>query len=162
MGGWREYSGREGPSKAIFRLTADGAMLLCCANLVSYFTSDVTPAMLREYVPVLMLFAVSLFTALAMVVGSHLVSWRRPTPVKGEPYESGIPPVGDTRERFAVKYYVVAMLFLLFDVEVVFLFTWAAVARRVGLMGYAGIMVFLVLLIVGLVYEWKRGALEWD
>ncbi len=118
--------------------------------------------MLREYVPVLILFGVSVVTALMMVVGSQVASTIRPTEVKGEPYESGIPPLGDTRERFAVKYYVVAVLFLLFDVEVVFLFAWGAVSRQLGTAGYLGILVFLGLLVIGLVYEWKKGALDWD
>jgi len=118
--------------------------------------------MLREYVPVLMIFAVSLGAAVIMVVGSQILSNRRPTSVKGEPYESGIPPLGDTRDRFAVKYYVVAMLFLLFDVEVVVLFTWAVVFRELGLFGFIAILVFLMMLVVGLLYEWKKGALEWD
>lgn len=118
--------------------------------------------MLREYVPVLILFGVSLLTAGLMVVGSQFLSALRPTPVKGEPYESGIRPLGDTRQRFAVKYYVVAMLFLVFDVEVVILFTWGAVSRELGLFGFMGILVFLALLIIGLVYEWKKGALEWE
>jgi NADH-quinone oxidoreductase subunit A len=118
--------------------------------------------MLREYVPVLMIFALSLGAAIIMVLGSHVFSNYRPTPVKGEPYESGIPPLGDTRERFAVKYYLVAMLFLLFDVEVVILFTWAVVFKQLGLFGFLAILVFLVLLVVGLLYEWRQGALEWD
>lgn len=118
--------------------------------------------MLREYVPVLMIFGVSLGVAAVMVIGSHLLSTYRPTAVKSQAYESGMPPLGDARERFAVKYYVVAMLFLLFDVEVVFLFTWGAVFRRLGLFGYVAILVFLALLIVGLLYEWRKGALEWD
>jgi NADH-quinone oxidoreductase subunit A len=118
--------------------------------------------MLREYVPVLMIFALSLGAAVVMVLGSHIFSNRRPTPIKAQPYESGIPPLGDTRERFAVKYYVVAMLFLLFDVEVVVLFTWAIVFRQLGLGGFVAISIFLLLLIIGLVYEWKKGALEWE
>ncbi len=118
--------------------------------------------MQREYVPVLILFAVSLINAVALVGLSHLLSTFRPTPVKKSPYESGIPPLGDARERFAVKYYIVAMLFLLFDVEVVFLFAWGAVFSRVGLLGYSAIMIFLFVLVVGLVYEWKKGALEWE
>ena len=118
--------------------------------------------MLREYVPVLMIFALSLGAAVIMVVGSHIFSNYRPTPVKGQPYESGIPALGDTRERFAVKYYLVAMLFLLFDVEVVVLFTWAVVFRQLGLSGFIAISIFLLLLIAGLVYEWRKGALEWD
>ncbi len=118
--------------------------------------------MLREYVPVLMIFAVSLGTGILMVLGSHLLSARRPTPVKAQPYESGVPPLGDTRHRFAVKYYVVAMLFLLFDVEVAYVFTWAVVFRRLALFGFVAMLVFLLLLAVGLVYEWKKGALEWE
>jgi NADH-quinone oxidoreductase subunit A len=118
--------------------------------------------MLREYVAVLMIFAMSLGVAVLMVVGSHIFSTYRPTPVKSQPYESGIPPLGDTRDRFAIKYYLVAMLFLLFDVEVVILFTWAVVFRRLGLFGFSAILVFLILLVVGLVYEWKKGALEWN
>jgi len=118
--------------------------------------------MLREYIPVLMIFAISLGAAAVMVVGSQILSSHRPTSVKGQPYESGMPPLGDTRERFAVKYYIVAMLFLLFDVEVVILFTWAVVFKQLGLFGFVAILVFLLMLIVGLVYEWKKGALEWD
>jgi NADH-quinone oxidoreductase subunit A len=118
--------------------------------------------MLREYVPVLILFGLSLVTCVVMVVGSQIFSNYRPTAVKGEPYESGIPALGDTRERFAIKYYVVAMLFLLFDVEVVILFTWGVVFRELGMFGYLAISVFLFLLIVGLLYEWKKGALDWE
>ena len=118
--------------------------------------------MLREYIPVLMIFAVSLGVAAIMVIGSQIFSSHRPTPVKGQPYESGMPPLGDTRERFAVKYYIVAMLFLLFDVEVVILFTWGVVFKQLGLFGFIAILVFLLMLIVGLIYEWKKGALEWD
>jgi NADH-quinone oxidoreductase subunit A len=118
--------------------------------------------MLREYVPVLMIFGASLGAAVLMVVGSHIFSHYRPTPVKEQPYESGIPALGDTRERFAVKYYVVAVLFLLFDVEVVILFTWAIVFRQLGLFGYVAILVFLALLVIGLLYEWRKGALDWE
>jgi NADH-quinone oxidoreductase subunit A len=118
--------------------------------------------MLREYVPVLMIFGASLAVAAIMVIGSQIFSTYRPTKVKGEPYESGMPAIGSPRERFAVKYYVVAMLFLLFDVEVVILFTWGVVFKQLGLFGYITIMIFLALLVIGLLYEWKKGALEWD
>lgn len=131
-------------------------------DFVNIFTIPGREAMLRSYVPVLILFAVSLVTAVLMMAASHWMSTFRPTPAKGAPYESGIQPLGDTRKRFAVKYYIVAMLFLLFDVEVVFLFTWGAVFQRIGLFGYVAILVFLMLLVVGLLYEWKKGALEWD
>lgn len=117
--------------------------------------------MLREYVPVLMIFVLSLGAGVLMVLGSHVLSNYRPNPIKEQAYESGMPPLGDTRDRFAVKYYVIAMLFLLFDVEVVILFTWAVVFRELGLYGFVVISVFLLLLVVGLVYEWRKGALEW-
>lgn len=118
--------------------------------------------MLREYVPVLFLFALSIATGVMMVMMSLRIGPRRPTPVKAEPYESGMPPWGDARARFAVKYYVVALLFLLFDVEMVFMFTWAVVFRRLGLTSFIAILVFLLLLVVGLIYEWKKGGLEWE
>lgn len=118
--------------------------------------------MLREYIPVLILFGVSLINAVGMMVASQLLSTRRQTPVKAQPYESGMPPLGDTRERLSVKFYVVAMLFLLFDVETVFLVAWGVVFRDLGGFGYLAILIFLVLLVVGLLYEWRKGALEWD
>lgn len=117
---------------------------------------------MRQYIPILILFAISFINAIALVGLSHLVSTFRPTPVKQTAYESGIPPLGDARQPFVVKYYLVAMLFLLFDVEVVFLFTWAAVFQRLGMFGYGAILIFLFVLIVGLIYEWKKGALDWD
>jgi NADH-quinone oxidoreductase subunit A len=131
-------------------------------DFVTIITSGVRSTMLREYIPVLMIFAISLAAAVIMVVGSQILSSHRPTSVKGQPYESGMPPLGDTRERFAVKYYVVAMLFLLFDVEVVILFTWGVVFKQLGLYGFIAILLFLLMLIVGLVYEWRKGALEWN
>lgn len=118
--------------------------------------------MLREYLPVLFLFALSIATGAMMVMMSLRIGPHRPTLVKAEPYESGMPPKGDTRERFAVKYYIVALLFLLFDVEVVFLISWAIVFRRLGIASFIAIIVFLLLLVVGLIYEWKSGALEWE
>ena len=117
---------------------------------------------MRQYIPILILFAISFINAIALVGLSHLVSTFRPTPVKQTAYESGIPPLWDARQPFVVKYYLVAMLFLLFDVEVVFLFTWAALFQRLGMFGYGAILIFLFVLIVGLIYEWKKGALDWD
>ncbi len=118
--------------------------------------------MLREYVPILFLFALSLGFAVMMVMMSARLGPHRPTPVKSEPYESGIPPLGNARRRFAVKYYVVALLFLIFDLEAIFLIAWAAVRRRLGLSGFVAILVFLALIVGGLLYEWKKGGLDWD
>jgi NADH-quinone oxidoreductase subunit A len=97
-----------------------------------------------------------------MIALSHLVSPYRPTPVKLEPYESGITPVGDTRERFSIKFYLVAILFIVFDIETVFLIPWAVLFRTLGVFGFVEMLVFMAVLLVGLVYVWKKGALQWD
>ncbi|MGH7573953.1 MAG: NADH-quinone oxidoreductase subunit A [Longimicrobiales bacterium] len=118
--------------------------------------------MIDAYVPILILFGVSLANAVGMLVVSHLVSPRRPTPVKEAPYESGMVPLGDTRERFSVKFYMVAILFIVFDVETVFLIPWSVAVRTLGWEGFIAAMIFIVVLTVGMIYEWKKGALEWD
>jgi NADH-quinone oxidoreductase subunit A len=118
--------------------------------------------MLESYVPILILLGVSLANAVGMVVLSHFVSPFRPTPAKLEPYESGMTPLGDTRERFSVKFYMVAILFIVFDLETIFLLSWGVVMRTLGWEGFAAAMIFIVVLTVGMIYEWKKGALEWE
>ncbi len=118
--------------------------------------------MLDSYLPLLILLALSIVNAIGMVVLSTLVSPTKRTAVKSAPYESGIDPLGSDRERFSVKFYVVAILFIVFDVETVFLVPWAVVMREVGLAGFVTAMIFIFILTVGLIYEWKKGALEWD
>lgn len=118
--------------------------------------------MLRPYIPVLILLAISAAQAVGMVVLSQVLSPGRQTAVKAAPYESGMVPLGGTRERFSVKFYVVAILFIVFDVETVFLLPWAVEARTLGWEGFAAAMIFIFILTVGLIYEWKKGALEWD
>jgi NADH-quinone oxidoreductase subunit A len=124
--------------------------------------------MTQGYVVVLILIAFVIANAGLLIGLSHLVGPRRPTALKGTPYESGMPPLGSARERFSVKFYLVAMLFIVFDIETVFLLPWAAIY-----MGGAGtgpgmgfllveMLVFLGILAAGYVYVWKRGALEWD
>lgn len=100
--------------------------------------------------------------ATGMIVLSHLVTRPRPTSVKRTPYESGMPPLGDTRDRFSVKFYLIAMLFIVFDIETVFMIPWGVMFRRLGLFGLVEMVIFIVILLVGYVYAWKRGALEWD
>jgi NADH-quinone oxidoreductase subunit A len=116
--------------------------------------------------------------AVAMVAISTLVLRRRPSPVKDQPYESGIPPLGDARERFSVKFYMVAMLFIIFDIETVFMIPWGTYFRQLscttalvnmscpaGMTSFFGLgemLVFMVILLVGFVYVWKKGALQWD
>ena len=118
--------------------------------------------MLRTYFPLLILLALSVVNAVAMIGLSTVVSPTKRTAVKSAPYESGMDPLGGTRERFSVKFYVVAILFIVFDVETVFLVPWAVVMREVGLAGFVAAAIFIFILTVGLIYEWKKGALEWD
>jgi NADH-quinone oxidoreductase subunit A len=116
--------------------------------------------MVDSYLPLLVLF----FFAGAVVISLLLIAERagpkKPSPIKGEPFESGNPPKGDARIRFPVKFYLVAMLFLIFDVEVVFLYPWAILFRRLGVFGLVEMGIFLLILVIGFIYAWKRGALE--
>jgi len=118
--------------------------------------------MLREYVPLLMLMGFVVVMGAAFIVLSLLLSNRRPTVMKGVPYESGMPPLGTARQRFSVKFYVVAMLFIVFDLEAVFMIPWAKAFRGLGWFGLIEMAVFIFILAVGYVYIWKRGALEWE
>ncbi len=117
----------------------------------------------QPYIPFLILLGVAGFTAVGMIVASHLLAPRRPTPLKDAPYESGMPPLGTAHERFSVKFYLVAMLFIVFDIETVFLIPWGAIFSGPG-MGFllVEMLVFMLILAVGYVYVWKRGALQWD
>jgi NADH-quinone oxidoreductase subunit A len=99
--------------------------------------------------------------ALASVVLSGLLGPRKPNAAKSAPYECGMPPVGDARERQSVKFYLVAMIFLLFDIEVAFLYPWAMALRDLGWPGFFQVGLFMVLLLAGYVYVWRKGALDW-
>lgn len=103
-----------------------------------------------------------LILAASHVVGARLAGTRRPTAAKAGPYESGMVPIGDTRERFSVKFYIVAILFIVFDIETIFLIPWAVIYRQLGLFGFLEMLVFILILVAGLVYAWKKGALEWN
>ncbi len=124
--------------------------------------------MLQPYVPLVLLVVFVAFNAVMMVALSHLFSSSRPTPIKSVPYESGMPPLGNARERYDVKFYLVAVLFIVFDIEVVFMMPWAVAFRQLDLfgLGMAGGLIemgiFVLILAVGYVYIWKRGALEWN
>lgn len=118
--------------------------------------------MLDSYIPLLILLGISAAQAVGMVVLSEVLSPTKRTAVKASPYESGIDPLGSTRQRFSVKFYVVAILFIVFDVEAVFLLPWAVAMREVGVAGFVTALIFIFILTVGLIYEWKKGALEWD
>ena len=99
--------------------------------------------------------------ALVSIVLSGLLGPRKPTPEKAAPYECGMPPVGDARERQSVKFYLVAMIFLLFDIEVAFLYPWAMALRELGWPGFVQVVLFMALLLAGYVYVWRKGVLDW-
>ncbi len=118
--------------------------------------------MLHEYGAVLLLIAFAVVSAVMMIGMSHMVGPRRPTVVKTSPYESGMPALGHTRGRFSVKFYLVAVLFIVFDIETVFMIPWAVAFRQLGLFGLIEMAIFIVVLGVGFIFVWKRGAFEWD
>ena len=117
---------------------------------------------MAAYLPIA-LFAVlaSVFAVVGLVAGSLIRPTGRDQEGKLEPYECGVEPVRDARQRFSVRFYIVAMLFLIFDVETIFLFPWAVQFRQLALFGFIEMVIFIAILIFGYVYAWKRGALEW-
>ena len=129
---------------------------------VTDFTQAQGIPMAGSYVPLLILFAASAVAALGFVAISTILSARRPTPQKEMPYESGMIPLGDTRARFSVKFYMVAISFIVFDLETVFLIPWAVEVKELGWSAFLAVTLFVIVLAVGLLYEWKKGGLEWD
>ena len=118
--------------------------------------------MAPSYLPILILLGVSVLNAVGMLAASHILNPRRVTPEKEMPYESGMIPLGDTRGRFSVKFYMVAISFIIFDLEAIFLIPWAVEMRSLGWAGFLGIFIFTAVLAVGLIYEWRKGGLEWE
>ena len=117
---------------------------------------------LINYLPIILLIALAGLFALGSLLLSSSLGPRNPTPEKLAPYECGITPTGSARDRIPVHFYLVAMLFIVFDIEIVFLYPWAVVMKRLGLFGLVEMGVFVVILLAGLVYVWKKGGLEWD
>ena len=122
--------------------------------------------MLEDYFPILMFIAVGLLVGLGPVIlgsgVSRLLGVHRPDSEKLSPYECGFEAFEDARMKFDVRYYLIAILFILFDLEIAFLFPWAVVLQEIGLFGLIAMIVFLAILVVGFVYEWMKGALEWE
>jgi NADH-quinone oxidoreductase subunit A len=118
--------------------------------------------MLAEYFPILMFILVGLAIGVAPMVLGKLLGPSRPDPEKLSPYECGFEAFEDARMKFDVRYYLVAILFILFDLEIAFLFPWAVALNDIGLAGFLAMMLFLGILVVGFVYEWMTGALEWE
>ena len=116
----------------------------------------------HPYFSVLILFAIAGIVVLALLLIAQVVGPKQFNKAKSEPFESGNPPRGDARIRFSVRFYLVAMLFLIFDLEVVFLYPWAIYFRNLGVFGLVEMGLFMSMLLIGLLYVWKKGALEWD
>lgn len=118
--------------------------------------------LLSEYLPILMFLGVAVGLAVAFVGAAYIVARQNPDSEKLSAYECGFEAFGDTRGKFDVRFYLVAILFIIFDLEVAFLFPWAIALGDVGLFGFWSMVVFLGILTVGFIYEWKKGALEWE
>jgi NADH-quinone oxidoreductase subunit A len=118
--------------------------------------------MLDNYLPILTLIIIAVGFAIGTSVMSRLIGEKKPSEVKLAPYECGMPPVGSAHERISVKFYIIAMLFIVFDIEVVFMYPWAVVFKQLGLFGFLEMGTFIFILLVGYVYVWKKGALEWE
>ena len=117
---------------------------------------------IEVYFPVLLQVLIAMLVAAGMLGASYLLGKRVRNRVKDLPYECGITPVGNARERFSVKFYLVAMLFILFDIEAIFLYPWAVVYRELKMLAFVEMLVFIVLILAGFFYIWKKGALDWS
>jgi NADH-quinone oxidoreductase subunit A len=116
---------------------------------------------MHGWVPILLLIGLGAVFGALSITGAHLLAPKKPTPEKLAPYECGMPPVGDARERHPVKFYLVAMIFLLFDIEVAFLYPFAMALRELGWTGFFQLVVFFAIMLAGYVYVWRKGVLDW-
>ena len=117
---------------------------------------------LDQYLPVLLFILIGIAVGIVPLVLGYILGPNRPDPAKNSPYECGFEAFEDARMKFDVRYYLIAILFILFDLEIAFLFPWAVVIREIGIVGFLAMMVFLGILVVGFIYEWRKGALEWE
>jgi NADH-quinone oxidoreductase subunit A len=118
--------------------------------------------LLAEYLPILIFLAIAIGIAGAMVAMSYMAARQRPDPEKVSAYECGFEAFDDARSKFDVRFYLVSLLFIIFDLEVAFLFPWAVALGDIGVFGFWSMVVFLGILTIGFIYEWKKGALEWE
>ena len=120
------------------------------------------PSLISDYLPLVVFIGISAVIGLALLVAPFLLAYKSPDPEKLSAYECGFNAFDDARMKFDVRFYLVSLLFIIFDLEVAFLFPWAVAFKEVGAFGFWSMMVFLGVLTIGFVYEWKKGALEWD
>ena len=118
--------------------------------------------MLENYLPILIFIVIGIAIGVLPMLFGSILGPHRPDSEKNSPYECGFEAFEDTRMKFDVRYYLVAILFIIFDLEIAFLFPWAVVLQQIGLFGFLAMMLFLGILVVGFIYEWKKGALEWE
>ena len=121
--------------------------------------------MLINYLPVLILFILAFGFAIASIALSFILGPKRPNKLKQEPYECGMKPIGNTRERFPIRFYLMAMLFIIFDIEIIFLYPWAVIflrADQIRMFFLIEMLVFIGILLMGYIYVWRKGALEWE
>jgi NADH-quinone oxidoreductase subunit A len=117
---------------------------------------------LDSYGPLLLMFILAAFTAGALITLSSVVGTHKPSREKEEPYECGIPPTGDARQPFSVHFYMVALIFILFDIEAIFLYPWALVYHDLKVFGFVEMLLYIMILLAGYIYLWKKGALDWN
>ncbi|OQY53954.1 MAG: NADH-quinone oxidoreductase subunit A [Candidatus Parabeggiatoa sp. nov. 2] len=118
--------------------------------------------MLENYLPILLFIIIGLAIGAALPILGFFLGKRQPYPQKNSPYECGFEAFEDARMKFDVRYYLVGILFIIFDLEIAFLFPWAVVFKDIGVFGFIAMMIFLAILVIGFIYEWKKGALEWE
>ena len=119
-------------------------------------------ALLKDYLPIMMFLGVALGLACVLVIASYILAKRKPDAEKLSSYECGFEPFEDSRTQFDVRFYLVAILFIIFDLEIAFLFPWAITLEQTGIIGFFSAFIFLFILTIGFLYEWKKGALEWE
>jgi len=118
--------------------------------------------MLQDYLPIVVLLIIATGLAALVTILGHIFGPNHPTPRKLAPYESGMRPIGPALRRMPVRFYLVAVLFILFDIEVVFFLPWAVTFKSLGIFGFIEVLIFVVILLVGYIWVWKKGALEWE
>jgi NADH-quinone oxidoreductase subunit A len=120
------------------------------------------PELLRDYLPIAIFMGIAGAITLALMIAPLLIAYSKPDPEKLSAYECGFEAFGDSRMKFDVRFYLVSILFIIFDLEVAFLFPWAVSLGKIGIFGFWSMMIFLAILTIGFIYEWRKGALEWD
>jgi NADH-quinone oxidoreductase subunit A len=116
----------------------------------------------ESYFPIIVILIIAAGLGAVIIGLSTLLSWKNPTPIKRMPYECGMNPIGGARGRFAVRFFLMAILFIIFDIELIFLFPWAVIFKDLVIFGFIEMLIFVLILFLGLIYVWKKGALEWE